>query len=272
MRNHARHPDLQGHIPRRRAHGSCTAGMALAAALVAWALTPRPAAAAEGLYLTWNDCYLGASQTSNRVFACLDDTGDNQLFCAFTMPQAADKVVAVEIVVDIQHSSSPLPDWWRLDVGGCRQGSISADYFPGPTSCLDMWQGMPSAISGVQGYLPTQPRGLSSQARIKVAASVLRTESVSLDGSSMYHAARIVINNARTVGPPLCNGCGLPACLVLNSILIGRDPSAPGGDVFLQIPGANDANWAQWQGGVGANCTAVPVRNRTWGQVKSLYR
>jgi hypothetical protein len=246
--------------------------LALAAALVAWALAPRPAHAAEALYLTWTDCYLGATHTSNRDFACLGNLGDNQLFCAFTMPAATDQVEGVDIVVDIQHSSTPLPDWWRMDVGGCRELSLSAAYFPGPTSCLDMWQGKPSASSGIQGYLPNQPRGLSSQARIKVAGSVLPSEAVSLDGSSMYVAARIVIDNAKSFDVSSCDGCGEPACLVLNSIKIGRDPSAPGGDVLLEVPGAGNANWATWQGGGGADCVAVPVRNRTWGQIKSLYR
>jgi len=27
-----------------------------------------------------------------------------------------------------------------------------------------------------------------------------------------------------------------------------------------------------WQGGAGANCNTVPVRNTTWGQIKSFYR
>jgi hypothetical protein len=61
-------------------------------------------------------------------------------------------VIAVEIVVDIQHSSATLPDWWRLNVGGCRQGvniAAAAD-FPGKTACLDMWQGAAlPAIAGV---------------------------------------------------------------------------------------------------------------------------
>lgn len=288
MQHRARHPAAQGRVPRRRAPGRCTdsqptaprtsvpalrtVGMALAAALVAWALAAGPAAAAEGLYLTWDDCFQGATATSNRGFDCLSNVGANELYCAFTMPQAADKVVAVEIVIDIQHANATLPDWWRLDVGGCRQGSVSAAVdFPGKTACLNMWQGTP-AIAGVQGYIPAEPRGALSQARIKVAASVLPQDALTLDGSSMYYAARIIINNARTVGTPSCAGCDQPACLVLNSILIGRLPGSPGGNYFLQTPGAGDANWARWQGGAGANCAAVPVLNRTWGQIKSLYR
>ena len=59
---------------------------------------------------------------------------------------------------------------------------------------------------------------------------------------------------------------------MLNSIIIGRQDGSPGGNFFLQTPGPGEANWARWQGGGGANCAAVPVRNRAWGQLKGLYR
>lgn len=243
--------------------------------MIAAAAAPASLPAAEGIRLTWNDCYLGQTADSNRDFDCSSNAGQSELFCAFTMPQAADKVVAIEIVVDIQHAAEALPDWWRFDVGGCREGlelSAAAD-FPGRTACLNMWQGaVTPAIAQVQGYIPTEPRGAASQARIKVAASVLPEDAVSVDGTSPYYAARIILRHTKTVGDPSCPGCQGAACLVLNSILIGRLPGSPGGDYLLQVPGALDANWARWQGGAGANCAAVPVRNRAWGQLKGLYR
>jgi hypothetical protein len=288
VQHHARHPASHGPAPRGLSPGCCPGGRrtigqntilalrltgaALAAALVSGALAARPAAAAEGLYLTWNDCSQGSTAVSNRVFDCLTNSGSNELYCAFIMPLAAGNVVAVEIVMDIQHSDTSLPDWWRLDVGGCHEGNIQAFADPwGRSACNDMWQGTP-AIAGIQGYIPAEPRGAGSQARVKVAASVLPQDAVSVDGSSMYYAARIVVNNDHTVGTPSCGGCDKAACLVLNSILVGRVPGSPGGDYFLQTPGPGAANWARWQGGVGADCAAVPVRNVAWGQVKSLYR
>ncbi len=244
---------------------------ALAAALVACSMPVRPAHAAEGLYLTWNDCYLGAHETVHS-FACDSDEGEHELYCAFTMPQAADNVVAVEIVVDIQHTSPSLPSWWRFDEGGCRQGNIQATFdFTGKTACRDMWAGGPlPPIGGVADYITSQPRGLPSQARLRVTAAVLQGNAFSLNGSDTYYAARIILKNAGTVTPS-CPGCPEPACLVLNSIVIGRVQGTPGGDLFLQAPGAGNANWALWQGS-GANCAAVPVRKRAWGEIKSLYR
>lgn len=247
----------------------------LAAGFLAIALSPALVRGGEGIFMTWNDCYLGGSAAFNRDFDCLSNGGQTELYCAFTMPQAADKVLGVEIVVDLQHSAATLPDWWRFEPGGCREGFIlgAAADFPGRIACVDMWQGaVTPALAMIQGYIPTEPRGAASTARIKVAVSVLPEDAVTVDGTSSYYAARIIIKHSKSIGTPTCAGCDLGACLVLNSILVGRLPGSPGGDYFLQIPGAGAGNWARWQGGGGANCAAVPVRNRAWGQLKGLYR
>ena len=284
MQHHARHLAPQGRAehccardprlsPRTRP-GRAAFVVLCAFSILLPPLLPQPVRAAEGLYLNWNDCALGPSASSNRDFACDTNNGQSELICAFTMPQAASNVVAVEIVVDVQHSSPALPDWWQLSGGGCR-GDVTqfnltaAADFPGLSACLNLWQGAPSATALMQGYIPSEPRGADSQARIKVTGSVLSTEAVSVDGTSMYYAARIILSHNKTVGSPSCAGCGEAACLVMNSILIGRLPDP---DIFLQMPGPGDANWARWQGGAGANCAAVPVRNRAWGQLKGLYR
>ena len=254
---------------------------ALMAVLVPLVLVAGPGAraawAGEGLYLTWNDCYQGGG-ASNLSFACDTDLGENDLYVAFTMPQAANNVLAVEIVIDIQHSALTLPDWWRLDPNGCRWDMMNATLdasaiFPGKTACSNMWFGAATpAIAQVADYIPGQPGGAASQARIKVTASVLPPDARTLDATSMYYAVRVILKNTKTVAPTGCAGCSEPACLVLNSILIGRLAGSTGGDYFLQTPGPGDANWARWQGGGGANCQSVPVRSRAWGQLKGLYR
>ena len=104
---------------------------------------------------------------------------------------------------------------------------------------------------------------------IALGLSIGGRVAVNLDATSTYYAARLILKNNLTVGTPSCAGCDQAACLVMNSIRI----AGPTGDIaFLQLPGSNGANWALWQGGQGANCAAVPVRNRAWGQLKGLYR
>ena len=244
----------------------------------------RPVGAAEGIFLSWDNC--GAGANANKTFACDTDDGQQVLFCEFTMPQAADSVVAVEIVIDIQHASSTLPDWWRFDEGGCRVGTIlSADAEFAGTGCTDMWLGAKNdggmVVGGFADYITSQPRGQASQARLRVALAVTTQYAVTLDGTTRYAAARVIIRNDKTAGGSGCPGCVEPACLVLNQVLIGRVAGSedfceqtplPQSDFCLVTPGAVNANWATWQGGAGANCAAVPVRKRTWGEIKSLYR
>src|SRR5437762_902283 len=125
-------------------------------ALLACVLLAASARADEALFLTWDDCAdLGAGGHDNLAL-CNDNTGHSTLYCAFIMPQAADQVIGIEAVVDVQHSSSDLPDWWRMDLGGCRSGTLLANAdFSADTVCIDTWAG---SGSGTVAYSVAQPR------------------------------------------------------------------------------------------------------------------
>ncbi len=243
-----------------------------AAALLACAL-PAAACAAEGLYLTWNECALDGIATHDRGSVCATNMGQQELFVAFRMPSVTDSVLGLEIVVDLQHSADILPDWWMLGSGGCRAGALVPIFdFTGNAACVDFTMG--EATGGLQGYYVGEPRGGSNQARIKMAAAFLPSAGyATLNADDLYYGAKMILTNINTIAPgPVCAGCPGAACLVLNSIWVRRQPGALGGDVYLTTPGAANANFATWQGGSGANCNAVPARAVTWGRVKSLYR
>lgn len=244
------------------------AALALLAGLGS-ALSATMAAADEGLYLTWSECAApGSGATANRNSGCAVSLGENPLYCAFILPAPLDSVIGLEVVVDIQHSLATMPPWWELQPTGCRANAlvVSGD-FQLDAWCVDPWTG--GASAGLQGYLIGEPRGGANQARIKAVVGVPAVQARSLNATDMYYGVKLVIRNDKTAGTGACAGCLSPACLVLNSILVRR---VSGGDVFLQTPGPGNANWATWQGGGGASCLLVPVRSRTWGQVKSLYR
>ena len=234
-------------------------------------LAAHPLYAADGLYLTWNDCAaLGAGQ-STQGFACDTDAGSHTLVCALTVGAPVDSVLGMEIVVDLQVAAAAMPDWWRFDAGGCRAGDLRADTnFGGFPTCVDPWQTL--ASGGVLTYTVGMPRGGAGQARIVIGLAVPSNQPPrALDAVDMYYAARILIDD---VGTSTCGGCTDAACLVLNSILLRRPlrpEGIPSADVLVTAVGAAGANWASWQSS-SANCMAVPVKNRTWGAVKAIYR
>ena len=259
---------LRGVAPSRLAR---LAWIALVLSTGVLAVVPAPARAAEGLFLTWNACAFEPGASPVRAFACDTNEDTLRLHVAFTLGQPVDNVIGLEVVVDIQHESATLPDWWRLDPAGCRAGALRADVqFGAVAGCADPWAG--DGVAGFPSFTVTLPRGGANQARIKSGVGGLPSAPRTLAADTPYHAVRLVIVANQTTATGACAGCLPRACLVLNSIWIKRTPGAPGGDVFISTPGPLEANWAAWQGTGGADCTLVPVRRQTWGAVKSLYR
>ena len=245
----------------------------LGAVVMLAAFAHGPARAQEGLFLTWNDCAQGGSALHNRGSTCLSNAGEQSLYCAFRMPAPADSVLGLELVVDVQHSAVTMPAWWMFGSGGCRAGYLRVGFdFTALTSCADLFNG--NASGGLQDYIVGQPRGGANQARIRVAAALLPSLGyATLDATSLYYAAKLTLTNNNTVAPAtVCDGCLGTACLVLNSIIVRRQPGAIGGDITLTVPGPGEATYATWQGGAGADCALVPVRAVTWGRIKGMYR
>ena len=125
------------------------------------------------------------------------------------------------------------------------------------------------------GYYVTEPRGGDNQARIKVAGSLAARPRLRLARrrDSMYYAARIVLGDARTSGDGALRRLR-PARLPRAELPLAPPPAGGRGRRRARrAPRAVDADaWATWQGGAGADCSAVPVRAVTWGRLKGLYR
>jgi len=239
------------------------APLALALAL----LVPGTPAPAQGLSLAWQDCRAPAGTGStNQSFGCGSNISEFPLFPVFTLASPVDSVLAVELVIDVDVAADPLPDWWRTDPGQCRANGWSA----GPAlsaSCSDPWGG--AGTAAFQGWLPGTPGGSGRHGRLLVTAGVLPAQAVALQAFTPYAACRVVL---RTNNTTMCAGCSVPACLVLNSILIRRVPGSSVEEVFLGEAESPGVNFVTWQGGSGADCQSVPARRSTWGSVKALYR
>jgi hypothetical protein len=246
-------------------------GWPLSVVVVLASVAPAPVLASGELHLAWDDCRLGFAGDSDLQSVCLLNEGESKLYCSFVLDAPLDDVLGIEVVVDLQHSAGVLPDWWHLQgKGECRDGTLSVrgDYTL-ESVCTDPWQNLGG---GVVTYERGLPRGQPSQARIFGTYAVPSSSARSLDAGLMYYGLTIVIRNDRSVFPFECAGCSQPACLVLNQVTLLRSPAAKPPEIPVVRPGSDGANRVTWKGGSNADCTAVPVRRSTWGQVRNLYR
>lgn len=233
--------------------------------------------AAPGINMAWTDCR-GDGGVTNRAFACASNTGSNTMVVSYVAPAGVTGLTGNELVVDVISTTSPLPAWWQYkNASTCRQTALSANFTaPGSiVNCVDYWSGQ--AAGGIGAYTQvapgggwTIPLGVEAQhARMVIAIAVPAGAVGPIDADVEYFSANIVFNNTKTVGTGACAGCADPVCIVLNSVKLTQAVGI--GDFTLTTPTAVGANLVTWQG-TGADCNAVPVRNATWGAVKSLYR
>jgi len=234
---------------------------------IAWLALTASIASAGGISLAWNDC-LGAGGASNRTFACDTNVGSNDLYVSFDPPVAVPDVNGSTLVIYLQSASSPLPGWWQFkNAGSCRLASLSAAV--GPGSCVGPWSASSQTVVAIAAYqvtavFPTLPL---NSARIIAVAAVPTTDAVAVQPGTEYTAMVIRINNAKTLGAG-CTGCQDPVCLTLNEVDLVTNLS---GDVAMSNPLPYSCPAAPGTF-VTRQANPTPTLNRTWGQVKTLYR
>ena len=243
----------------------------LSVGVVAAMLLFASAAVADEVQLTWNSC-LADGGANNIAFACNSNTGNRAIVAAAKLTTDLLEVLSDEVVIDLVATTAPaLPDWWALrdnaplGYTACRNGALSIATQDGP-GCPDIF-----ALQGSMNIAAFQPdKVIPGSARILSVNAVPSTDPVNLivaeapDG--VWAIGRWTINNARTLGTPSCAGCATPVCIVFNSVnitVVGNTNNR------LVTGGVNDRITFQ---GAGADCNSVPVKNVSWGRVKSLYR
>jgi len=248
---------------------------AAAFALVASVLlVTTPAHAAQGVNLSWSRCHGEGASAQNATFACDTNVGDEVLVASFVLDAPLEQVSGNEIVIDLISEDDPLPAWWDFkNVGACRQSSLrfNTDANLGDVVCVD-W-GVGKSTGGIGAYnneLGTiDPSLVSRHRRIKVALAVPLSAIMDLVADTEYFSCNLRIDHAKTVGADACGGCAGSVCLVFTSIRINT--LTPASDRYFSSAVTPGSNMVHWQGS-GADCLLVPVRNQSWGQVKSLYR
>lgn len=236
---------------------------------LALALLAAPGAArAQGISLGWQDCRSGGNPGFDRqTFLCTTNTIQLPLYPGVRLLAPVDSVFSVELVIDVDVASDPMPAWWSMD-GTCRSLAWFADVTQAG-SCADPWNGL--GVASVQGWLLGTPRNSNRHARLLVAAGVLAQDAVKLDADVPYTLCRVVLDSRGTT--PCPTGCLTPACMVFNSVLLRRLPGSTVEEVLVSTPEVAGTNMVLWQPAVaGADCASVPVRRSSWSAVKALYR
>jgi hypothetical protein len=230
-------------------------------------------AQATGVNLSWTDC--GTTGTANVSTACASNAGANSIIASFIPPGGIAQYVGLSAVVDITSQSGLIPSWWDMTSTGCRPTgmSVSFDFTSGPFTCTDIFSGQ--ALGAYQFTQPFDSTNFGTSAtapavnhaRLRIAGAM--ATGAPLDSSMQYYGFKITLSNKQSVGVGNCAGCSTPMCIVLNSIELGQPGSLPSTVLTGPPAGGNDQITFQ---GAGANCSAVPTRSKTWGQIKSLYR
>jgi hypothetical protein len=263
---------------------------ALACLLTATALMAAAslAHANPGIAMRWDQCY-GDGGVSNKNFACDTNNGSETLVVSFKPPTDLDQVSGNEIQLYLQAPGSALPSWWQFkNLGSCRTTSLSlnSNASANAVACLDEFAG--NATTGIGGY--NTAFGSASTVRLDIAEAVPATVLATLSANQEYFALNIVIDHRKTVGAGACSGCVTPMCLVLSHVYLTRVNNLP--NIQLTDLLGPNSQTVGWQGASpvvafspGCNdflclpywyvqsCSLpTPVRNQTWGAIKSLYR
>jgi hypothetical protein len=224
----------------------------------------------NGVNLSWTEC--GAGGAVDQTFACGVNTGSNQAVASFIAPANAVNVVGGGTVVDlVTVGVATLEPWWQTYAGGCRANGTSINYDEAAfgATCADMWQG------GASAGIPVSSTQLNGSGRgantLRIRSGLALTAGVALNADEETFLFYLNVSHSKTVGTGLCTGCLTPVCIVLNEIALDQ-PAANGQNWKISGAPLGGRDYVTWQGAGQVDCAIVPTHNRTWGQIKGLYR
>jgi hypothetical protein len=247
------------------------ATMKLRSALICLSLMILAAPAfAQSLFLNHNECAASTSVGKNKILNCASTSLINTVVASVEVgPAPVLDVIADLGIVDMQVGAVPsgvMPDFWQFQSGGANGGSpaqmtFSAD-FSVNSGCNDMWAG--SAGGGGQYGGTTGPIPDGNRARIKWTWAVFPEQAFDVPASTESYVSKFLVRQAKAL---TLAGCNTPVCCVYVEEQLAL--LAGGGVVITQNPDYVTFNDA----GNASGCPgATPTKNKTWGQVKALYR
>jgi hypothetical protein len=224
-------------------------------------------ASADGINLAWGPGCWRDNPTSLLSFACDTNAGSATMTASFAIDRQG-RTSGLEARLDLQSDSPIVPDWWQLaSWGGCRGSSLSAstDFSSAPGGCADLWQGL--TVSTYVLYVTAQVPGPflppTAPNRVWLKAAFRAHLDRDVQARTEYYAFHLAVDFAKTAGLGACAGCSTPLTVVFNDLV---------GELGGRITTPLDNTCLRWQAGGVTPCSATPVQNPTWGQLKGLYR
>jgi len=248
------------------------------AVLVMLAGAAPPAAGAPGLNFTWSpDGRCMRPLVTNQNFTC---NANDATFIAVGSVEPSFSMTGfsgLEATINCQ-SEGPLPDWWQsFNPGSCRQTSASVrSTFVSGGGCYNLWSAnTQGGIGAWQTALyppPMPPLAPAANHLVIKLVFIMATARSSLNASRVYEAFQLVVDTRRTVADPdsgvaACAGCGTGLTLTLDRVdLFGDD------NIYDTVSEEQISRCLTWQSSTAECWNAVPVRNTSWGAIKSFYR
>lgn len=263
-----------------------------------------PFAAHAQTNLAWNDCITQRSAAQNIQYAC-DGTGHGnpvKLIASFIAPATLTAFVGTQMYIDVTLSSGagPLPDFWRLGLGGCREqqltyagcqfGHIAETGFRAsavaacveqPTefdgvgtgttgACQNPWFVPPHTGGGYKYDMNYQGGGTTRL----LTVSANDAPRVLLEGEQFHdRVITLDFNGDVATDQPYCAGCCEPVTITLTRVELYQVARTPPADIYYLTTAAT-RNFVTWNanGCDGSSNLPVAVQRSSWGAIKSTYR
>ena len=249
-----------------------TKALLLAAAVIVFARGEVQA----GLDLTWGACPADGG-TANVNVSC-ESGRDYDLVGTFQVPTPHDCFVSMDLVLDFQvENSSTVSPFWHFEAAGCNRGGISLSSDP-----RELQNGCSAPSPWDTTVIPQYAYGIfpgpNTSRLLFYILNLYQTRSALTPGQTYYafHIRFHTINAVEAGGN--CAGCRDKVAILWKTAQLVADipPLDPsrcreGKVTVLDGPGLV-GNCATWNGASVTTCGGTPVKNRTWGMLKALYR
>lgn len=228
-----------------------------------------PAAAQEGINLSWADC--GSMGVSIQTFACNTNTGSPfLLFGSARIGSTLSPVAQIFSTLDLSAEAPSLPPWWQIhEPGTCRQNAVSAGvHAPGPMAACSDWEGGAT----LDAFLVSLGYGGPNHARLDVGQFIDSGNPRDFPGGVENFLFLISISRQKTVGDGSCPGCAAEACITFRQVEFSYGSFSPSTWQVRTLTVPLEIAAVTWQSATPSCLGAVTQRRTTWGILKTLYR